>query len=256
MRLIDTHCHLNDFKAFPDPVEVVEEAREAGVDRLVVVGIDEEWSRLAVSLAERFSGVYAAVGWHPSHSPQYTKESLVAIRDLASHPKVVAIGEIGYDFYWKEATRAEQDACLFDHLDLAEELGLPVIFHCREANDDLLSVLETRRPGVPLLFHCFSGDFSHFERAVALDCWFGFDGPITYPKNDDLRKILARAPRNRILLETDAPWLTPVPYRGKRNRPSYLSHIAAKAAESLSMTKEELAALTTANAEALFRLDG
>lgn len=256
MRLIDTHCHINDPKSFPDPGEAVAHAAELGVDRLIAVAVDEDWSRSAVALADQFPGVYAVVGWHPTSSPGYSREKLNAIRELASHPKVVAIGEIGYDFYWKTATREEQDLCLTDHMDLAEELGKPVVFHCREAYPELLKWLEARRPSVPLLLHCFAGTFDEGQRAAELGCYFGFDGPLTFPKNDELRRIFASLPPDRIVLETDAPYMTPVPYRGQRNKPGWVTEVNSAAAWVWGVSPEESAARTTANAERFFRLEG
>jgi TatD DNase family protein len=255
MRLIDTHCHINDPKSFPDPAEAVAHAAELGVDRLIAVAVDEGWSRNAVALADQFPGVYAVVGWHPTSSPQYRREGLATIRDLAQHPKAVAIGEIGYDFYWKTASREEQDQCLADHIDLAEELGMPVVFHCRDAYPELLGWLEQRRPASPLLLHCFAGTLEEGMRAANLGCHFGFDGPLTYPKNEELRRIFASLPPDRIVLETDAPYMTPVPYRGQKNKPGWVVEVNRTAAQVWGITPEQSAARTTANAERFFRLE-
>lgn len=253
MPLIDTHCHLNDLKAFPDPAEAVREAQEAGVERMIVVGVDEESSRLALSIAESIDCVYAVVGWHPTSCGSYTRESLDVIEEMYSHPKAVAIGEIGLDFYWDKTTPEEQYACLTDHLDLALRLDAPVVFHCRDANDELLDFLE-KRERQPFLFHCFSGDAKHAQRAVKLGAYFGVDGPITYPKNEAQREIFASLPTDRILIETDSPYLTPVPYRGKRNRPAYVAYVNEKLAEVLGMSAEECGEMTSANADRFFRL--
>lgn len=252
MRLVDTHCHLNDLKAFPTPEEAIQEAKEAGVDRLVVVAVDNEWSRLALELAEKFDGVYAVVGWHPSHSAEFKPSDLEIIREMALHPKCVAIGEVGLDFYWDHATREQQEACLHPHLDLAEELEKPLVFHCRDAYSELLTLLEARRPQTKMLFHCFSGSEEEADRALALDCWLGVDGPLTYPKNEATRALFARLPREKVLIETDSPWMAPVPFRGKPNRPAWAVHVNRALAGCWSITPEESAAITTANAEAFF----
>ncbi len=254
MRLVDTHCHLNDVKAFPDPAEAVAEAREAGVDRLIVVAVDNDWSRLALELSEQFEEVYAVVGWHPSHSADFKPEDISTIREMALHPKCVAIGEVGLDFYWDHATRDQQEFCLNLHLDLAEELAKPLVFHCRDAYPDLLALLEERRPLTKMLFHCFSGTEEEADRAIALDCWLGVDGPLTYPKNEATRTLFSRLPKDKILIETDAPWMAPVPYRGKRNRPAWVVHVNTALAGCWGMTPAESAAITTANAEAFFGL--
>lgn len=253
VRLIDTHCHLNDAKAFLDPAAVIAAAASAGVDRLIVIGVDEDSSRRAVELADRFPGVYAVVGWHPTSAAQYSSEMLRAIEEMLSHPKVVAVGEIGLDFYWDKSTPDEQYRCLNDHLDLADSVGKPVVFHCREANDELLSVLE-QRPVRPYLFHCFSGDASHAARAMKLDAYFGFDGPITYPKNDALRAIASSVPRKKLVIETDSPYMAPVPHRGKPNQPAWVAFVNDALASAIGVTPLECAQLTTANAERFFRL--
>ena len=249
MRLFDTHCHLNDAKAFPDPAAAIEEARRAGVDRLAIVGVDEESSRRALEIAESHEGVYAIVGWHPTYAADY--KDTKAIEELLAHPKSVAIGEVGLDFYWDKSTPEQQYRCLEDHLDLAAEAKKPVVFHCRDANDELLTFLEGRAAHA-YLFHCFSGDQSHAERAVALGAVLGVDGPITYPKNDALREIFASLPPDRIVVETDSPYMSPVPYRGKPNRPERVVHVNRALAMARGVSEEECAALTTSNAMRFF----
>ena len=251
MRLVDTHCHLNDTQAFPLAQVAVSEALEAGVSRLVVVGIDTESSRKAVELANEFAEVFAVVGWHPNHAHQYRKSELIELERLLAHPKVVALGEIGLDFYRDHASVADQHQCLQDQLGLAAELNVPVVFHCRDAYNELLEVLESRPPH-KYLFHCFAGDAVHAQRAVKLDCWFGVDGPVTYSSANTLRSIIAELPRDRIVIETDAPWMTPVPYRGQRNRPAWVTYVNQALAEVLSLAPEECADLTTANACSFF----
>jgi TatD DNase family protein len=253
--LIDTHCHLNDAKAFPEPGAFLIEARMAGVERVIVVGVDAEDSKRAVDLAERHDGVYVVAGWHPNYTSNYTPEGLKEIEILLQHPKVVALGEIGLDFHWQYATLEQQERALYDQLELAEATDMPVVFHCREAYPKLLTVLEARRPSqTPLLFHCFAGDFTDAGRAMALDCYFGVDGPITYKKSFELREIVKSLPRNRLVVETDSPYLTPEPFRGKPNKPAYVSIVNAGLASALEISPEECADLTTANAMKFFRL--
>lgn len=251
--MIDTHCHLNDQKAFPNPAESVREAVQAGVEKLIVVGINREWSDLAVELADTHPEVYAAVGWHPTSSAEYSSAELDHIRDLAHHEKVVAIGEIGFDFYWDSATLEQQTRCLNDHLELAREVNLPIIFHCREAYPQLLDYLETRDPQ-PYLFHCFAGNKEEAERAIAIGAIFGVDGPITYKKADELREVIRFIGIDRLVLETDAPWLSPVPYRGKPNHPMFLKHICEGVAQCLEISAEEVIKKTTGNARRFFNL--
>lgn len=249
--MTDTHCHLNDPEAFPNPAAAAAEAMEAGVSRLVVVGVDSESSRLAVEIASQAEGVFAAVGWHPTSSDRYKPSDLRTIRDLASHPKCVAIGEIGYDFYWDNASREQQDACLADHLDLAADLGKPIVFHCRNAYPALLDALESRGAG-PYLLHCFAGDKNDADRAIALGCLFGVDGPVTYKKADDLRATLRHIGLDKLVLETDSPWLAPVPFRGKPNHPKHLGHICQGVADALGCPASEVERVTDANAARFF----
>ncbi|MFZ4506662.1 MAG: TatD family hydrolase [Fimbriimonas sp.] len=247
--LIDTHCHLNDTNAFPDPGIAVDEALGAGLTHLIVVGVDEESSRLAVELADRYAPVWAVVGWHPNYTAKYT--DLGGILPLLTHPKVVAIGEVGLDFHWDYATREQQERALFDQLELAAEVELPIVFHCREAYPALLPILEARGPG-PYLMHCFAGNKEEALRAIELGSYFGVDGPVTYPKATELRSVIESLPNDRIVLETDSPWLSPVPYRGKPNRPAFLPFIQQVVANLMGQSLEESAHTTSQNALRFF----
>jgi TatD DNase family protein len=252
--LIDTHCHLNFPDKFPDPAEVVEESKGAGVVRLIAVGCDSETSRNAVALAEQFEEVYAVVGWHPTYTSAYTRESLDEIEQMAKHPKVVAIGEIGLDFHWDYSTPEQQKVALFEQLDLAVRTEMPVVFHCREAYSQLLDILE-ERPIHPYLFHCFAGDVADAARAVELGCCFGVDGPLTYKNAQALRDTIRSIPADRIVIETDCPYLPPVPFRGKPNKPAYVRYICDALAELLGISQDECANLTTRNALKFFRME-
>lgn len=251
--LIDTHCHLNLQDKFPEVGATVSEAIEVGVSRFIVVGVDVATSVRALELADEFVEVYGVVGVHPNYSNAYQSSQIKEIERLLKHPKAVAIGEVGLDRHWHYATDEQQKAALFDQLDLAEATGKPVVFHCREAYPALLDLLEKRRT-LPWLFHCFAGDAEDARRAVALDAYFGVDGPITYPKSEDLRAIVQSLPRDRIVIETDAPYLTPVPFRGKPNKPAYVLFVNAALASCLGCEQGECALLTTANAERFFGL--
>lgn len=253
-RLIDTHCHLNLADLFPDPDPVIEEARREGVDRMIVVGCDLETSRAAVALAERHEGLYAVVGWHPNYAATFDAAGLAAIASLLGHPKVVALGEIGLDNHWDFATKDEQRRALDAQLDLATPLRKPLVFHCREAYPELLDILEAREGLPPFLLHCFAGDAQDAVRAVALGAWFGVDGPITYRKADELREVVRGLPPDRIVIETDSPYLTPHPHRGKPNRPAMVRLVNAGLAATLGLSPEACAELTTANAVRFFGL--
>ncbi len=281
--LIDTHCHL-DFESFADDVTaVVERAAVAGVTRIIVPGLDLDNAPAVLALAERFPGVYAALGVHPNSAAGWRDEWIADLRELAQHGKVVAIGEIGLDYYWDKTPPQTQLRALFAQLELAVELGLPVIIHNRDASEDvvrlLMAVSQSRgkearfqvpgsreersslEPGTwnlaPTLrgvLHSFSADWPTAEAALGLGFYLGFTGPLTYKKADELRAIAARAPLDRVLIETDAPFLAPHPFRGKRNEPAYVRLVAERLAEVRGLSLAEVAAATTANALALFRL--
>jgi TatD DNase family protein len=267
--LTDTHCHLDYSKFDPDRAEVIQRATDSGLIRLLVPGLDHRSSAAAVRLAESATSVYAAVGFHPTDLDKFSEEAFQEVKRLASHPKVIAIGEIGLDYYWiKESDkRAFQREALKQQLQFAKEMNKPVIIHMREENDawfgeasqDLLKILGewqknlcgslAEKPGV---LHSFNGNLETAQKALALNFYLGITGPVTYKNAEEKRKIIRQLPLNKILIETDAPFLAPVPFRGKRNEPAYVHHIADKIAEIHSKSPAEIAALTTANAARLF----
>ena len=228
-------------------------AREAGVENLIVVGVQPtDWVR-AIQMAEEFEVVSAIVGWHPNYTVEYQSESLARLEQLLAHPKVRAMGEIGLDYHWDYAPREIQHRALRDGLNLATQLDVPVVFHAREAYEDLINVLEDFLP-IRSLFHCYVGTAAEAQRAAAMGAYFGIDGPITYKKNDELRSMIAGLPRDRVVLETDSPYMAPVPFRGKPNRPAYVAHVNSALASVWSVSAEESAAITTANAKRFFGL--
>ena len=255
--LVDTHCHLDDDSFASDRDEVVARAAAVGVGRIVVPAIDLGNVEAVLELTAGVEGVYAAVGVHPNSAADWQDDWIDELRRLAAHPKVVAIGEIGLDYYWDKTPMEIQHHALARQLELAHELHLPVIIHNREANADILAQLAASplrggdRPGV---LHSFSGDWSMAEAALAMGFYLGFTGPLTYKKADEMRAVATRAHLDRILIETDAPYLTPQPYRGKRNEPAYVRFVAERLAELRGLAVEEIARITTANAERLFQL--
>lgn len=251
--LIDTHCHLNLGDHFPDPAATLAEAAAVGVDRVIVVGIDRPSNERALELADRFPGVYAVVGYHPNSAAEYTSADLMVLEAMLRHPKAVALGEIGLDYHWDFATPVQQQVCLNEQLDLAAALDVPVVFHCRKAYPELLGTLEAR-PVRPYLLHCFSGTVEDGERALALGAVLGFDGPITYKNAKETREVARRCPPDRLVVETDCPYLPPEPHRGKPNRPAWVAIVNAALASVRGLTPEACASLTTANAERFFRL--
>ncbi len=249
--MIDTHCHLNDQRAFPDVDAEIEEAKRCGVDKMIVVGVQpDEWAS-TVALSKTHHELFCILGWHPNHTADFDLTRLGELEGLLAGPKVLALGEIGLDYHWDYSPKEVQMEALRAQLDLAERIGLPVVFHAREAYSDLLDILE-RRPRRPYLFHCFAGDPDEANRAMQLDAYFGVDGPISYKKSDQLREIVRSLPRDRIVVETDAPYMAPVPHRGKPNRPAYVRHVAEALAIALGIGPEECEAVTTENAIRFF----
>ncbi len=259
--LIDSHCHLN-FNAFGDDRDaVMRRAREAGVGRLIIPAIDLDSSRDGATLANQHTGVYAAAGIHPNSSANTTQENFDELDALLGSGAFVAVGEIGLDYHWDTSPREAQFRALHAQLELAAKHKLPVIIHNREASIDLIAVLESWAAGLtgnlalrPGVLHSFSAPPSIAERALAAGFYLGFTGPVTYKNADDLRTIAAAAPLDRILIETDSPFLTPTPNRGKRNEPAYVRLIAERIAVLRGLPLAELAAATTANTERLFQL--
>lgn len=249
--LVDTHCHLSDARAFPDPRLEIETALAAGVRRMVTIGIDGDSSNDAIRLAETHREVYATAGWHPNHASDYSAAGLLKIEVLLAHPKCVALGEIGLDFYRDHASRGDQERAFRDQLALALDVRKPVVIHCREAYSELLAILEGG-PAPPLIFHCFSGDATDLRRALDLGAWIGVDGPITYKSGDPLRQVLYQVPMDKLLVETDAPYMAPEPHRGKTNRPAWVTYVNAGLARVKGLTETETALATTTNALAVF----
>lgn len=268
----DTHCHL-DMKRFDSDRDLVlDRAREAGVDRCLVPALNVASTRRAIALADVYPGLFAAIGIHPTEAHSSIESDIEEFERMASHPRVVAIGEIGLDYYWvtDAAERSLQREVLCQQLGLASRLKKPVVLHMREAGDaesgacadDLLRILEDwlseRRSIDPQaaqpagVLHSFSGSLEAAQRAIELGFYIGVTGPITYAKAERRRQKTASLPLERLLIETDAPFLAPEPHRGQRNEPAFVVHIADRIAEIQSRTPREVAEATSANAERLF----
>ncbi|RME75596.1 MAG: TatD family deoxyribonuclease [Chloroflexi bacterium] len=255
--LIDSHCHLN-FNAFDsDRDEVLARARAAGVVAIINPAVNLEDSRQVVALAEQIPELYAAVGFHPNDAAGFSAAALSELRELAAHPKVVAIGEIGLDYYWDEAPRPVQQKVFEQQLALARQVGKPVIIHQREAAADTMAILRrwaADGPQTGLTLHSFSGDLPMAEEAVDLGFYIGVTGPVTFKKADDLRAVVSAVPLDRLLVETDAPFLSPHPFRGKRNEPARVRLVAEKVAELHGLPLETAARRLVENTTALFRI--
>ena len=254
MRLFDTHAHYDDSRFDGDRDAVLAALPEAGVELVLDPGCDLPSSRAAAALAERYGHVYAAAGIHPENCAGFQDADLAALRQLLAQPKVAAIGEIGLDYYWAENPPRDFQQMVFrKQLALAEELDLPVIVHDREAHGDSLSIIR-EFPAVTGVFHCFSGSPEMAEELLKRGWYLGFDGPITYKNARRAPEVAAITPLERMVVETDAPYLSPVPVRGRRNDSRYLPHVIAKLAEWKGVTPEEMTRITCENGKRLFRL--
>ena len=250
MHLIDSHAHLDHRKFDGDRAAVISRAQEVGVVAILNAGADLASSRAAVALAEEHDFIYAAVGVHPHDALTVNPELLDELRKLARHPKVVAVGEIGLDYYRDLSPRPVQLRAFADQLALATELGLPVVIHSRDAHDDVLAALQGW-DGVGVL-HSYSAGPERLEEVLALGFSIGISGPVTFPKAQPLRAVAAAVPLERLLVETDCPYMTPVPYRGRRNEPAHVRYVVEAVARARDVQPEAVARATVNNARTLF----
>ena len=274
--LTDTHCHLDYHKFDEDREAVIERAQEAGLERILIPGLDLESSQAAVRLAESHPNIFAAVGFHPTDLDKFSEMAFEQIEQLVQHEKVVAIGEIGIDYYWvkEREERAFQVEMLRRQLAFAASVKKPVVIHMREEEDawfgqasiDLIQILRewhrsliaeqhplAEKPGV---LHSFNGNLETAQKAMEINFYIGVTGPVTYKNAEEKRQIIRQLPLERLLIETDSPFLTPVPHRGKRNEPAFVAYIADKIAEIHMTTREQVAEMTAANARSLFGWGG
>ena len=254
MELIDSHAHLDGEKFADDRAAVVERALAAGVVKIITMGDSLESSARSVALTEDFESVYAAVGIHPEEAQPMTAATDDQLAAWAAQEKVVAIGEIGLDYYWEkdEEKRALQRAIFVRQLDLARQLRLPVCIHDREAHGDMMKILKTEGRGLRGVLHCYSGSWEMAAELLKGDWYFGIDGPLTYKNAAKLPEIVQRLPAERILVETDSPYLSPMPFRGKRNEPAHVLYVAKKAAELRGESLEAFARATRENTRDLY----
>lgn len=252
--LVDTHAHLQWASFNKDRETVISRARKVGVENIVNIGFDADGSREAIELAEKHEGVYATVGIHPHNASQLNQNLLDKLRKLSENPKVVAIGEIGLDYYRNLSPREAQKKAFKAQLTLAEELGLPVVIHDREDHTDTLQILSKFKGKTKGVMHCFSGSREMAEQCVKLGFYISFAGPVTFPNSRKLHEVAEWTDLNKILLETDSPWLAPQNKRGRRNEPAFLPFIAKKIAELKGISAGDLAAATTKNAKDIFQL--
>ncbi|MBA2644719.1 MAG: TatD family hydrolase [Solirubrobacterales bacterium] len=247
--MIDSHTHLDHLPTSAG--DAVAAAGEAGVSRLLTVGTDLDSCRAAIAAAEEFDGVWAAIGLHPNRAADYDDATGEALAELAAHPRCAAIGETGLDYYRQGATRDEQLLALRGHADLARRTSKPLVVHTREADQDTLDALRDHADGLEVLLHCFSMP-ARLDECLERGYWISFAGNCTYPRNSELAESVTRVPLERLLVETDAPYLSPQPVRKHRNQPAFVVHTARFVAERHGIEYEALEAAVEANAARLF----
>lgn len=252
--LIDTHCHLDfpDFEAERD--DIVARAHAAGVKQMITISTRVKKFPTILAIAEKYPSVFCSVGTHPHNADEELDIPVSELVALSQHPRVVAIGEAGLDYFYDNAPRDAQQIGLVNHIAAARETGLPLVIHSRSADEDMAAILtaETGKGAFPFLLHCFSSGPELARVGVELGGYVSFSGILTFPKSEELREIAKTVPLERMLVETDAPYLAPKPFRGKRNEPAYVAHTAAVLAETVGVSVDEIARITTENAFRIF----
>ncbi|MFO1441938.1 TatD family hydrolase [Bacillus sp. Bva_UNVM-123] len=252
----DTHAHLNADQYQEDLQEVIDRALVEGISRIVVVGFDRPTIKKAMELAEQFEFIYASVGWHPVDAIDMKDEDIVWIEELAGHPKVVALGEMGLDYYWDKSPKDIQKQVFRRQIQLAKKVKLPIIIHNRDATADIVEILrEEGANEVGGIMHCFSGSPEIAKECVEMNFYISLGGPVTFKNARKPKEVAAAIPLDKLLIETDCPYLAPHPYRGKRNEPSYVKLVAEQIAEIKQISIEEVASVTTENAKKLFGIN-
>ncbi|WP_018888058.1 TatD family hydrolase [Paenibacillus massiliensis] len=248
MQLFDTHTHLDASQFKEDQEQVIARAVEAGVTRMVNVGFNRETIPTTMELVEKYDFIYAAIGWHPVDAIDMKDGDLEWIAELCKHDKVVAIGEIGLDYYWDTSPKDIQHQVLRRQIGLARELSMPIVIHNRDAHEDIVKILREEKAGdVGGIMHSFSGSWETAKLCLDMGFHLSFGGPITFKNARQPKEVLEKVPLDRLLIETDAPYLTPHPFRGKRNESAYVKYVAEAAADIKGISLEELAEITTKN---------
>ena len=256
MKLIDTHCHLNDQKLYQDLDDVISRALKTGVEKMIVIGWDKESSELAIKIAEQYPFIYACVGFHPENLEGVDEKTLYEVLDLSSHPKVVGIGEIGLDYYWEKDSekREKQKEFFIKQIEYANKVGLPISIHSREAFADTLEILKKHRPQHSGVMHCYSGSVENIQDIINLNLYIGLDGPVTFRNAKTPKEVAIEVPLEKLVLETDSPYLSPHPLRGTVNEPANLILIADEIANLKEMSKKHLLEVVYDNSCRLFKL--
>ncbi|MEK3800860.1 TatD family hydrolase [Peribacillus sp. FSL H8-0477] len=254
--LFDTHVHLNDDQFKEDIEEVIKRAQEAGVSNMVVVGFDRATIMRAMELIEKYDFIYASIGWHPVDAIDMLDEDLAWIEELSSHPKVVAIGEMGLDYHWDKSPRDIQKEVFRKQIRLAKKVNLPIVIHNREATADIVDILkEEHAEAVGGIMHCYSGSPEVAKECLDMNFYISLGGPVTFKNAKKPKEVAVEVPLDKLLIETDCPYLAPHPYRGKRNEPAYVKLVAEQIAELKGLTFEEVAVATNQNARKLFGIN-
>lgn len=252
---IDTHVHLNADQYDEDLQEVIDRALENNVTKMIVIGFDRKTIERAMDLTEKYEFIYAVVGWHPVDAIDCTPEDLQWIEELAAHPKVVGIGETGLDYHWDKSPKEVQQEVFRKQIQLAKKVQLPIIIHNREATEDVLRILkEEKAEEVGGVMHCFSGSVETARESIDMNFMISLGGPVTFKNAKKPKEVAELIPIEHLMIETDAPYLAPHPYRGKRNEPSYVPLVAEEIARLKGLTIEEVGEKTTKNAEQFFKL--
>ncbi|MGE7676050.1 TatD family hydrolase [Lysinibacillus sp. NPDC094403] len=253
---IDTHVHLNADQYEEDLQLVIDRALEAKVETMVVVGFDRKTIEKTMQLVEQYDFVYGVIGWHPVDAIDCTQEDLNWIEELAAHPKIVGIGETGLDYYWDKSPKDVQQALFIKQIHLAQKLNLPIIIHNRDATGDVVQILrEENAASVGGVMHCYGGSVETAYECIAMNFMISLGGPVTFKNARMPKEVATEIPLEHLMIETDAPYLAPHPYRGKRNEPALVTLVAEEIARLKGLTIEEIAQVTTANAKKFFRID-
>ncbi|OIJ20537.1 hydrolase TatD [Anaerobacillus alkalidiazotrophicus] len=253
--LFDTHAHLNADQFEEDVEEVIERAQKQGVSNIVVVGFDEKTIKGALEIAEKYEFIYAAVGWHPVDAIDMTDDHLIWFEELASHPKVVALGEMGLDYYWDKSPKEIQQEVFRKQIHLAKKVRLPIIIHNRDAHEDIVKILKEENANeVGGIMHCFGSSLEIAKQCLDMNFYISFGGPVTFKNAKRPKEVAKEIPLDRLLIETDCPYLAPHPFRGKRNEPSYVTLVAQAIAELKEITYEEVIEKTNENAKRVFSI--
>lgn len=255
MQFIDTHVHLNAEQYMEDLSDVIERARQAGVSPMVVIGFDRPTIERALQLAGEHGDIYAVVGWHPVDAIDCTEEDLQWIEQLAAHPKVVGIGETGLDYYWDKSPKDVQQALFRKQIQLAKRVKLPIIIHNRDATQDVVNILrEEGAADVGGVMHCFTGSVEVAKQCIEMNFMISLGGPVTFKNAKQPKEVATEIPLEYLMIETDAPYLTPHPHRGKRNEPSLVVLVAEEIARLKELSLEEVANATSNNAKKFYRI--